>query len=254
MFVELFEKIGMNQNAAKVLNVLVCPEELTSSEIAVKAKVNRRNVYDILRTMVRDGWVYERESARSFVYRSIPPNELIEKVKQDKARKLPLVKKLVQLYETSPKPSETVAIYKGIEGWKNYMQDILDQGQDDFILAAKGVWGDPKILGYVKEFAKNARQKGIRFHVLVDFESREKFVLKQTPLVTILPSECRLLPKGFSTQSGIEIFGNEVVMISDDSEGVLHDELSLTVIKNQDTADSFRTWFKLIWGKSKKIS
>lgn len=57
----------------------------------------------------------------------------------------------------------------------------------------------------------------------------------------------KFLPKKYSNNSAIEIFGDRVVIFSNIKNRQIDESATLTAIKNKNVADAFRTWFQMIW-------
>ena len=58
------------------------------------------------------------------------------------------------------KTEEAVYLYKGIEGFKNYLRDILSVREDVFFIGAKGGWFDKGLQTFIKKFLREAKEKG----------------------------------------------------------------------------------------------
>lgn len=246
MFTQLFQDLGLAKNEAKVYQTLLNEGQSPASFISTKSKVHRRNVYDTLQRLIEKGLVFEILQGKENHYQAVDPKKLAE-VLQEKQNSLSnALPELTKIYQNNP-AHEAVYIYRGVEGWKNYMRDILRKNQDDYVLSAKGVWTEPKLKNFTDQFAKQANKQGIKFKFLFLDEARER----SRPIIDLLKPEHRYLPKGFEPKSDIEVFGDQTVIIADDSKGLLRDDLSLTVIVNQNIADSFRQWFNLLWSISK---
>ena len=63
----------------------------------------------------------------------------------------------------------------------------------------------------------------------------------------------RVLPKAYSTNSAIHIFGDYVVTYTGLTVGIISNDIIFFVIKSQSLADSYRTWFDFMWKMSKEI-
>jgi sugar-specific transcriptional regulator TrmB len=246
MYQEVLENLGLAKNEAKIYETLVIEGESSIGRIAEKSQVHRRNVYDSIQRMVEKGLVFEIIEKKENRYQAVDPKKLSEILEEKQVALQKVLPSLERLFQTNP-PTESVYIYRGLEGWKNYMRDILRVGEDDYIMGAKGVWGDEKIKSFTDRFSESAKKKGIRFQMLFDNDARER----TKPVAAILGADYKLLPEGYETSSCFEVFGDHVVFIANCKGGVLREDLSLTVIINQQIADSFRTWFKLIWDMSK---
>lgn len=246
MYEPLLETLGLPKNEAKIYETLLIEGESSVGHIADKSLVHRRNVYDSLKRLVEKGLVFEIIDSKENHYQAVDPKKLAEIIEEKQTALNSAMPDLEKLFTGKP-ATEAVTIYKGLEGWKNYMRDILRIGQDDYIIGAKGVWSDPKIKPFTEQFAKQALKKGIKFHVLFDAGTEEK----AKPLTSMLNAEFKFLPKNFETSTSIEIFGDHTIFLADCKEGKLNDNLSISIIINQQIANSFRTWFKLLWTISK---
>lgn len=245
---EVLKNLGLARNEARVYETLLIEGESRVSLIAQKSKVHRRNVYDTIQRLIEKGLVFEILDSRENLYQAVDPKKLSEilEEKQDALGKV--LVDMGELYRAKPS-DESVYIYRGIEGWKNYMRDILRIGEDMYTIGAKGVWGDTKIKSFAEQFARDAKKKGIAFKWLFDADAEKR----AESVEGFLDIEYRFLPPSSTAKSSIDIFGDHIVFVSDCSDGVLKDDLSLTVIVNQKVADSFRDWFQLLWGISKSI-
>jgi len=76
---------------------------------------------------------------------------------------------------------------------------------------------------------------------------------KNQEFVEYFPAESRVLPKGFSTHSAIDTFGDYTVILSGVGLGQIEENTSVTVILNPGIADAFRTWWQFMWSVSKAI-
>lgn len=57
----------------------------------------------------------------------------------------------------------------------------------------------------------------------------------------------KILPKGFSTNSAVDIFGDNVVTFTGLRKRTLDDGLTQFVMISKELANSYRIWFKIIW-------
>ena len=119
-YTELFEELGMSPNEAKIYETLVTGVEMAVSEISVKAKVHRRNVYDALSRLLEKGLVFQIFQKGENMYRSVPPQKLMEVLEEKKRGLQNVLPTLSKLYESKPL-EEAAFIYKG-SGLQNYMR------------------------------------------------------------------------------------------------------------------------------------
>lgn len=215
------------------------------STISSKTNVNRRNVYDVLDRLIDKGLVFPVLQKGENQYKPSEPTKLMEVVKEKETMLADNLDELQKLYRSTPKENE-VSIYKGPEGWKNYMRDMLRIGKPAYFIAAKGAWLDVRIKHFFPQFYKEARRKKIAFKHLFDFEVKNQF----PQILKYVGTSYRFLPKGYSAPGAVDIFGNQVNILSNIHLGGFDEEFSFTVIVNEQIAESFRIWFKLMWDRA----
>ena len=248
MYAQIFEALGIAKNEGKIYETLLAEGELSVGKIATRSKIHRRNVYDSLNRLIEKGLVFEIILKKESQYKAVDPNKLMEMIQEKKTILKKAMPGLESLYRSSPRKEE-VYIYRGPEGWKNYMRDMLRIADEAHFIGAKGAWLDHRVKHFFPQFIKEAKKKKIKFYHLFDHEV-------QTQVKEILPhvgKNYRFLPPGYSAPAAIDLFGDHVNIISGIKFGGMEEEFSITVIVNQRVADAFRLWFKLIWDLSEQV-
>jgi len=242
MIIDTLQNLGLAKNEARIYETLLREGECGVSVISAKSKVNRRNVYDSLNRLMEKGLVFEVRTALENRYRAVEPSKLNELIDEKQQALSSILPEMSKLYAGTPRKDE-VFVYRGIEGWKNYLRDMLRVGEDNYTIGGVGAWTDPKLAGFIEHFRKDAEKAGIKFHILFNHE-----VSTSKGMAAFLSgNQHKFLPKGYSTSAAIDIFGDHVVILSGVSLGTFDENSSFTVIINQQIADAYRMWFKLIW-------
>ncbi len=242
MYLDVFQQLGLVKNEARIYETLLVEGKSPVGHISTKSKVHRRNVYDTLNRLIEKGLVFEIVQAKENHYQAVDPKKLLELIQEKKQVLENVMPNLQTLYKGTPH-AEEVYVYRGPEGWKNYMRDMIRTGETAYFIAAKGGWLDPRVQHFFPAFTKEAKAKGIEFFHLFDHE-----VKRQCPeIIPHIGENYKFLPQGYSTPAAIDIFGDHVNIISGMHLGGLAEEFSLTVIVNRQIADAFRVWFKFMW-------
>lgn len=243
MYLELLQSLDLAQNEARIYEALLREGKSSVSQISISAQVHRRNVYDSLNRLLEKGLVFEIRLANENQYQAVDPRKL-KSILDEKGQSLEdALPELSRLYLSHPE-KEAVFIYKGIEGWKNYMHDVLRLEEDFYVLGAKSQINDPRLKGATEQFVKGIKEKGITAHRLYDHELKAAGF---KPLISTLGDQYRFLPKGFSTTCTVSTFSNRTVYFSNTDTAKIDESASLTVVVNEQLAEANRTWFKLIW-------
>ncbi len=239
---QVLEGIGLPKNEARIYEILLGEGQSSVGGISKKSGIHRRNVYDSLDRLSEKGLVFQVIGKHDSVYKPVDPRKLEEMASEKQKQLERIMPELRKLYGTTPKLEE-VFIYKGIEGFKNFLRDALEVGEDIYSLGAKGAWFDPRLEGFLEDFLTRAKEKGIRYKHLFDYEVREQ--LAHVPKAIGKPY--KYLPKKYSTPSMIDFFGDRVVLFTGAGLAKIDDDITLFVIISQPLALSMRTWFECLY-------
>lgn len=244
---ELFEMLGLSLNEGKIYETLLERGEAGISDIAVSAKIHRRNAYDAIQRLVHKGLCFQIFSTTENRYNAVDPDKLVEILSEKQEKLLHALPSLKRKFGERFAPQEAY-IYRGLEGQKNIWRDVIRVGKDSFFIGAKGGWFDPRIEAGRRAFFKEANRKKIKFIQLFDHEVKSQ--LADFPEHFPGQLEYRFLPKKYSTNSAIHIFGDYVITYTGLPIGKINDDVVFFVIHSKDLAESYRTWFWYMWEQS----
>src|SRR3989344_5594937 len=242
MNTDLFEELGLSMNEAKIYDALITYGGSGVSTIALRSKVHRSNAYDSLHRLIEKGLVYEVFGQRENLYEAVDPGKLLEFFEEKQMKLRSALPSLLSKFQKHRAP-ERAYIFKGIEGVKNYLREALKTGEDIYSFGAKGAWFDPRLETFVQWFLKEAKKKKITYHHLFDHD-----VKKELPRVLkAVGKPYKFLPKDFSTDSTIDIFGDHIVTFNGLELGHVRDDVTIFVLVSPGLAESYRTWWKMMW-------
>lgn len=242
-------QLGLTSSEAKIYMAMLGLGKTNISDIAAATAINRRNVYDALSTLIDKGLAFQFMGERTGYYAAVEPQKLLELIQSREVALSAILPELQKEY-ASPRPNERAVIYKGIEGFKSYLEDILAVGQDVFCLGAKGGWGYAGLGDFADWYEQERIRKKIKVYNLFDQEMRP-IVTKRKPMYNML-AECRFLPEQYSTNSAADVFGTTLVTFTGLAPEKINDEATLFVLSSKEITDSFRRWFMLMWEHSEK--
>ncbi len=241
------EKLGLTMSETKIYLAVLVLGKTTISQIAKQTSINRRNIYDSLSTLIDKGLIFQIIGEKEGRYVAIEPSKLQELIQSKELALKNIMPDLEKAFNKN-KTRDQAYIYKGIEGFKNYLEDVLQIGKDVYCVGAKGGWGY-QVLGEFADWFETERiNKKIKVYNLFDHEMRDT-VIKNKPSYNKY-SEFRFLPPELSTNSAIDIFGNRIVTFTGLSFEKFDDDVTLFVLTNQELADANRAWFQFMWDNS----
>lgn len=243
----ILEELGLSPNEARIYESLLERGESSISTISVTAKIHRRNAYDAMQRLINKGLCFQIFSTGENKYNAVDPDKLSEILAEKQQRLNDILPALKKKFGTRF-ATEEAYIYKGLEGQKNIWRDVLRVGKESYFIGAKGGWFDPRVEASRISFFKEANRKKIKFIQLFD-----DGVHSQIPhFPRHFPGDLRyrFLPKKYSTNSGIHIFGDYVITYTGLTVGKISDDVAFFVIHSKDLAESYRTWFWYMWEQS----
>ena len=170
--IKQLDDVGLTNSEAKVYLAILELGNTNVSDIAKKTEINRRDVYDTLSTLLDKRLIVQIIGNKKGTYAGIDPDKLIELI-QSKEVILESVIPAMEKDYTSEKVNERAIVYKGIDGFKNYMEDILEIGEDIYCLGAKGGWNYDGLGEFKDWFEKERIRKKIKVHNLFDVEMKK---------------------------------------------------------------------------------
>jgi sugar-specific transcriptional regulator TrmB len=193
MYTHIFQQLGLPKNESKIYETLLKEGELSVGNISLKSKVHRRNVYDSIGRLIEKGLVFEIIQSRENRYQAVEPAKLMELVQEKQQLLESILPGLETLYR-SKSIDQGVYIYRGVEGWKNYMRDILRIKQYFYCIGAKGVWMDQRLQHFFPSFIKEAHKAKINYYHLFDYEVKSSI----HDITKNVGKNFKFLPEGYS--------------------------------------------------------
>ncbi len=242
MYLDVLENLGLSKNEAKIYEALLEIGESTVSKLSGRSKIHRRNIYDSMNRLIEKGLVFQVIGRGDNLYKPVEPAKLMELVDEKRAKLEKILPDLNLQYEEKPH-LEAAYIYKGLEGFKNYLRDILSTNEDAYFIGAKGAWFDPRLKTFLDKFLIDAQSRGIQYYHLFDYEVRNGAA--HVPEAVGKPY--KFLPQEYSTPSMVDIFGDHVVSFTGAGLTKISDDITIFVNISRPLATSYKTWFQFMF-------
>ena len=247
MYEELLRNIGLGLNESRIFETLLKIGESSVQEISNKSKIHRRNVYDSLSKLQEKGLASESFIKGEKFFKPTDPKRLLELLKEKEQAVQKMLPEMQVLFKSVESETEAY-FYKGIEGFKNYLSDILKTRETVYFIGAKAFWLDPRLEHFLNHFQKERKKLGIKFIHLFDHEVKEQ----KPEILKIVGKPYKFLPKKYSSDTAIDIFGPYIVAFVGVKPGKLDEEPLQFVIKNKKLADGYRKYFQFMWDHCEK--
>ncbi|MCX6748275.1 MAG: helix-turn-helix domain-containing protein [Candidatus Pacearchaeota archaeon] len=240
---------GLTSNESLVYITLLNLKGAGATKISEKCGLFRTLCYDILTKLAEKGLVSHINQKGKRMYKPSNPERLIEILKEKQNETERVLPELNHLFSV-PEEEISVQQFEGASGMKAIVEDMIADA----------------LRGKIKEcFWLGPRGTSIEFMgaYLKDMIKRSKKIIKNIDLRLIWSSDIhtedfikvfgeeknhRFLPKGFASTVPFIVYGDKLVIT-----GGINKPFTI-LIKNRETADSFKIYFNFIWKfASKKL-
>ncbi len=242
MYQELLQQAGLSLNESRVYEALLHLGEVNVNALSIKSKVHRRNVYDSLNKLIEKGLASETFVKGEKLFKPVDPQRLIEIIKEKESALTKFIPEMTKLYH-AVEPEAQAYFFRGVEGFKNYLQLILEQKQTVHFIGAKAFWLDPRLQHYLRHFDNERKKLGIQFMHLFDYEIKEQ----KPEILSVVGKPYKFLPKKYSSATAVDIFGDYVVTFVGVKPGELYEEPLQFILKSKLLADGYRKFFEFMW-------
>ena len=246
----ILRTIGLTTNEIKIYITLLKIGLSTAYELSKKTDIYRVHVYDKLEQLMEKGLVTHVIKSGTKYYQAKDPEQLLDYMdekekslikKKEKLKKIiPVLK--AQYEEKKYKP--IAEVYEGVKGFKTFYEWTLKELEKGETIHIMGVpkEANKKFEGYLVEWNKKRIQKGIKMKIIYNHDCKEFGIKREKMKFT----EVRYMKQEFETPAWIDIFKDYVVTIN------VHGTPVCFLIKNKESADSYKKHFEILWKQSKK--
>jgi len=241
------EKLGLSPNESKIYSALLEIGSSTADKISQKAGIHRRTIYDNIEKLLNKGLINFVISGNKKYFEATDPNKLkdILKEKKEKIEKQEQILKNILpeliLSQKLSKDKQEVNVYKGKEGIKTILWDILRTRKPNCVIGAHSRGEFMQILEKFHNERIKLRIQNRMIFKKEDIERAKKFnKMKFT--------EVRIMPIEYASPIAINIYDSKVGLLIRSTANPLG-----IMIKNKDTSDGFRTYFELLWSNCKNL-
>ena len=249
MEAQLLRKIGLTEGEVKVYLALLRLGETTVGAIGRESKVSKSKMYDILDKLIEKGFVgYIVKSGTKYFAANDPKMILeyinkkadeIEKTKQEAEKILPKL----SMQRATLGQKKIAEVYEGFHGLKAVREELiltLKKGDEFLVLGAPKI-ANEKWENWFLDFHKRRISREVKMRIIYNSNAREFGEIRKKFKLT----QVKYLPNDLVSPNWIDIFSDAILFV------VLLKEPLTFVIRDKSLADSFRSYFDIMWNVSK---
>jgi len=243
------ERIGLTKSEIAVYLALLKLGQTTAGPIVDHAKVTRSKIYDILERLKQKGLVSYITKQSTKYFNAANPQNLLhyldqkeQQIKQEKSSIANILPQLL-LEQSLSQKKNLAEIFLGINGMHNAFNTLIqsfDSKEPYYAFGAGTGENTAQMQTFFAKIHQERLKKKVKSKIIFTESSRGLFLSQQNSSLV----ETRYLIN--TTPAAINIYKNYVII------AILNKEPITILITNQETADSFREYFNVMWNVAKK--
>ena len=247
---DLLRRIGMTEGEIKVYLAMMKTGESTISPICRESKVSKSKIYDILDRLIAKGFAayFVKNGTRHFL---VSDPEMIleylrkeEKKIEDQRREAERILPRLKMQRIFSEKKAIAEIYEGFRGLRTIREELIAKMKkdDEFLVLGAPKIANEKWEGWFINFHKRRESHGISMRIIYNSNAREFGARRKRFRLT----KVRYLPSDLVSPNWIDIFNESVLFVM-----VIKEPITF-VVHDMQLAQSFRSYFNIMWNVSKK--
>ena len=248
MNTEALRRIGLTENEVKIYLDLLKAGSSSAYEIGKRTGIYRVHIYDKLEQLMDKGLVtHVYRGAKKFFQATSP--EKIKQYLEDKKRELEVQEEAVgtilpelEAMANLPKEDTFVEVFKGNEGLKYFLKDIIKVGKVVLITGIDDQKYQEALPFFMKQYFRDLKKNKIKERVIT-VKRKGVFLFSKELAPT---TDYHFLEATQFNPTNTFIYGNKVVIVTWGSP------VTAVMIKNNEVADTYRSHFEHLWKVASK--
>ncbi len=238
MNISPLEKLGLQESEIKIYLALLKKEASTATQIAQFTKLNRSHIYDKLDVLLERGLISFVIKNNVKYFKASDPEKIVDYIKEMQRSIQNIIPELNKI-KSIPKSKTLVELYQGKEGMKTVFKDILREKKDYHVFGEEGKFQEILPI-FIQQFLRDVVKYKISERLLSKESKRGKI------LITPKSSAVRYLPDKYFSPVMMSVYGDKTAIF------IWSEPLFAILITDKDVANSFRSYFNLLWKIAKK--
>jgi len=239
---EALENFGLTNRETKVYLALLETGAVTAHEIAIKTKILRQSVYDILSSLIEKGLVsYFIKSGKKYFEAANPSKfkSILKEKKEVIDKVLPRLESLKEFTKLKPK----VEFYEGVEGLKTIYNDIIKNADILYEYGNAGNYVKVLKLYFIKNYIKKRAEAKIKLKLITE-KDKETEEVSKTDKKIVRETKSLEMMKDIKTINYIYADKFAILTLTKEPVGI--------IIENKEIAEAQKKIFESLWDIAEK--
>ena len=232
------EEIGFNNKEIQVYLSLLKIGETTATKIYRETKIERTLVYYIVEKLINKGLASFKLKNNVKYYSASNPKRILEEIREKEKSFLRVLPFLEQIRKQTYEEDVRVDIYKETGGLKAVMNDMFKQAREFLVLGEQGQIQKHYPIIY-QQYLRKLKDNKVKEKVILREDLRRKIWKSKN-------SEFRYISKDLVSPTTTLIYDDKSLIT------IWEKPIFNILITSKKVADSFRSYFKLLWKIAKR--
>lgn len=244
----VLKKIGLTENEVKIYLHLLKAGSSTAYDISKETGIYRVHVYDKLEQLMNKGLVTHIYQGAKKFFQATPPTK-IKHYLEDQKRVLELQEQEIdsllpelEAMANLPKEDTIVEVFKGNEGLKYFLKDIITAGKEVLITGIDDRKYQDALPVFMPQYFRDLKRFGIKERVIT-LKRKGIFLFSKSLAPT---TSYRFLKQKQFNPTNTFVYGDKAVIVSWGTP------VTAVMIKNKEIAETYRNHFEYLWEIAKK--
>ncbi len=235
MDLETLKELGLSDKEVRIFLALLRFGTITATKVAQETNIDRTTSYRFLSSLIDKGLVSYVIRNNIKYFTAAHPKKLVEDL-TNKIEKVQNILPELEMLTKLPKEETKVEVYKGKEGLKTVMKDIL-RGKKSYTFIGEVEKFFTELSFYAVQWLRSVERERIRGRLICN--ENTQFQVAKT-------ERYRLISKSFISQISTWTYGNKTALF------IWSNPLYAIVIENDDVAKSNLNFFNFLWDGAKE--
>lgn len=234
MDTKILKKIGLEEKEIQVYLGLLRTGSATASKVSQETNIDRATCYRYLDSLISKGLVSYVIQNNIKYFQAAHPEKILRDLKEKEIEYEKILPDLINL-SNLPKEETTAEVYRGKDGLKTVLREILRDKQDHLALGDEGHFQEIFPI-FFQQFINECKRRKIKERILCSSS-----VLKKVKKFDYEYSTTKALPSGISLPTTTLIYGDKIILFN------WQLPYNAIVIKNKNLSDTYRNYFDILW-------
>ena len=230
------QDIGLSKGESKVYISLLKQGAVQVNKLKEATGLNRTTIYDFLEKLMNKNLVSYYKENNSRIYVATKPEKLLDYIREKENKTEEIIPNLNSIKRDVEEKIE-VEVFRGLEGVKTILNDILRVGKDYSIFGIDEELFEEKMGSFMDHFFRKQKQIGFKERILT-FDS-VKYIYSYDTI------SYRYLPSSSFNPTPTFVYGNTVSIL-------IWEPLTVIRIRNEELFDSYQKYFEILWKIAKR--